>query len=37
MGGEDGDGDCESDGVEEKDVGVVPVGLSVYFPSICKV
>jgi hypothetical protein len=38
MGGGDRDevSDGESKGVEGKDGEVVPVGLSVYFPSICK-
>lgn len=38
MGGGDRDGVShgESKGVEGKDGEVVPVGLSVYFPSICE-
>lgn len=35
MDGGDGDEYCEGDGVEKRDGDVVPVGLSVYFPSIC--
>jgi hypothetical protein len=35
MGGGDGDGESE-EGVEGKDGDVVPVGLSVYFPSILR-
>ena len=34
MGGGDGDGDGDKEDDDERDDGVVPVGLSVYFPSI---